>query len=84
MCLLILDNGVGPLSTAKCHIIKILFLIKAHYYYYNNNNNKKNTKKQTQKKLAQMRLGFPGGSDGKESTCNEGDPGSIPGSGRSP
>ena len=28
--------------------------------------------------------GFPGGSDGKESTCNVGDPGSIPGSGRSP
>ena len=27
-------------------------------------------------------LGFPGGSDGKESTCNTGDPGSIPGSGR--
>ena len=29
-------------------------------------------------------LGFPGGSDGKESACNSGDPGSIPGSGRSP
>ena len=29
-------------------------------------------------------MGFPGGSDGKESTCNAGDPGSIPGSGRSP
>ena len=28
--------------------------------------------------------GFPGGSDGKESTRNAGDPGSIPGSGRSP
>ena len=28
--------------------------------------------------------GFPGGSVDKESTCNEGDPGSIPGSGRSP
>ena len=28
-------------------------------------------------------LGFPGGSDGKESTCNAGDLGSIPGSGRS-
>ena len=28
--------------------------------------------------------GFPGGSDGKESTCNEGDWGLIPGSGRSP
>ena len=25
-----------------------------------------------------------GGSDGKASACNEGDPGSIPGSGRSP
>ena len=26
--------------------------------------------------------GFPGNSDGKESACNEGDTGSIPGSGR--
>jgi len=29
-------------------------------------------------------MGFPGGLDGKESTCNVGDLGSIPGSGRSP
>ena len=29
-------------------------------------------------------MGFPGGSDGKESACNAGDPGLIPGSGRSP
>ena len=29
-------------------------------------------------------MGFPGGSDGKESACNAGDPGSVPGSGRSP
>ena len=29
-------------------------------------------------------LGFPGGSDGEESACNVGDPGSIPGLGRSP
>ena len=29
-------------------------------------------------------LGFPGGSDGKESACNLGDLGSIPGLGRSP
>ena len=28
--------------------------------------------------------GFPGGSDGKESSCSGRDPGSIPGSGRSP
>ena len=27
---------------------------------------------------------FPGGSDSKASACNAGDPGSIPGSGRSP
>ena len=29
-------------------------------------------------------LGFPGGSDGKASACSAGDPGSIPGLGRSP
>ena len=31
-----------------------------------------------------MSLGFPGGSDGKESACSSGDVDSIPGSGRSP
>jgi len=29
-------------------------------------------------------VGFPGGSDGKESAHNAGDPGSIPESGKSP
>ena len=29
-------------------------------------------------------MGFPGGLDGKESACNAGDPGYIPGSGRYP
>ena len=29
-------------------------------------------------------MGFPGGSDGKESACNAGDAGLIPGSERSP
>ena len=29
-------------------------------------------------------LGFPGNSAGKESTCNAGDPGLVPGLGRSP
>ena len=29
-------------------------------------------------------MSFPGGSDGKESTCNVGDPGSTSGLGRSP
>ena len=31
-----------------------------------------------------MQPGFPGGSDGKESACNAGDVGSVPGLGRSP
>ena len=31
-----------------------------------------------------MILGFPGSSAGKESSCNAGDPGSIPGSGSFP
>ena len=31
-----------------------------------------------------MKQGFPGGSDGKESACNAGDMGLIPGLGRSP
>ena len=35
-------------------------------------------------KLLMKYLGFPGGSDGKEPACNAGDPGLIPGSGRSP
>ena len=29
-------------------------------------------------------MGFPGGSDGKESACNVGDPGLLPGLARSP
>ena len=33
---------------------------------------------------ARMAQGFPGGSDGKESACNAGNRGSIPGSGRTP
>ena len=31
-----------------------------------------------------QRMGFSDGSDNKESACNAGDPGSIPGLGRSP
>ena len=34
--------------------------------------------------FSMMRVGFPHSSVGKESACNAGDPGSIPGSGRFP
>ena len=36
------------------------------------------------KKMGILNLGFPGGSEVKASASNEGDPGSIPGLGRSP
>ena len=36
------------------------------------------------RKATHSRGVFPGSSSGKESTCNAGDPGLIPGSGRSP
>ena len=35
-------------------------------------------------KHAYMQIDFPGALDGKESACNAGDPGSIPGLGRYP
>ena len=35
-------------------------------------------------KIRSVKMGFPCGSGGKQSVCNAGDPGSIPGSGRSP
>ena len=38
----------------------------------------------SQLNLSDFTRGFPGGSDGKESTCNVGDPGLIPGSRRFP
>ena len=34
--------------------------------------------------MQQLKQGFPGSSAAEESTCNVGDPSSIPGSGRSP
>ena len=34
--------------------------------------------------MQDLSRGFPGGSDDKESACNAGDSGSIPGSGRFP
>ena len=36
------------------------------------------------KKNSKMKMGFPDSSVGKESSCNAGDPSSIPGLGRSP
>ena len=38
----------------------------------------------SEKNPFRLQTGLPGGSDGKASTCSAGDPGSTPGSGRSP
>ena len=40
--------------------------------------------KKQQLEPCMKQLGFPGGSDGKASVYNVGDPGSVPGLGRSP
>ena len=42
------------------------------------------TERKGEKRRVGRGAGFPGGSDGKESACKAGDPGLIPGSGRSP
>ena len=44
----------------------------------------KSSKQMSYFRVLSKRMGFPGGSDGKESACNVGDPGSIPGLGRVP
>ena len=41
-------------------------------------------KKKTKQPCGILDFDFPSGSDGKESACNAGDPGLIPGLGRSP
>ena len=49
------------------------------------NNNVRNLKAKTSKRLVPfLQEGFPGGSGSKETACNAGDLGSIPGSRRSP
>ena len=41
-------------------------------------------RKTTSENIANIDTGFPGGSDSKVSVCSARDPGSVPGSGRSP
>ena len=55
---------------------------KVHHLFLNGRNLE--LPRQCDFPVTQTAVGFPGGSDGKEPACNVGDPGSIPGSGRSP
>ena len=66
-------HGIGPLdSMPMCPLVHLLGykVVPALDFIF--------------KKLFHLTKGFPGGSDSKGSTCNAGDPGSIPGLGRSP
>ena len=65
------------LNQGKNKIIK-LEIIKSYYLKFNS------CGKATLKKRILLFSYLLGGSDGKESACNEGDPASIPGLGRSP
>ena len=51
---------------------------------HHQNLNKQKHNKLLKNRLTKKELGFPGGSDSKESACNAGDSGSNPGLGRSP
>ena len=58
-----------------CKIKNVLFCVFFAYYLY---------EKYHKPITVQYYMGFPGGSDGKESVCNVADVGLIPGLGRSP
>ena len=59
----------------------LLYSTGNHIQYPVINHNRKNIKKEC---LHEYNWGFPDSSTGKELTCNAGDPGLIPGLGRSP
>jgi len=61
-------------KTNKAFANKVLEIVQAH---------SKHSRQVVFEKLSSKK-GFPGGPDGKESSCNVGDLGSIPGLGRSP
>ena len=71
----------NPITTSQLQslIQRFIFLRPQHFSYLNNLNWSWSITLQSD-----WSWSFPGGSDGKETACNIGDPGSIPGSGRSP
>ena len=58
-----------------CVCVCIFCLLEGYFCFF---------KQYLKKVFIYLYTGFPGGSDDKESACNVGNPGSIPGSGRSP
>ena len=68
--------GLGQVSPEGCECPEctylLLYLPKLRFM-----------NQEVEMEVAVLIVGFPGGSDSKESACNAGDPGSIPGLGRS-
>ena len=78
--------GVIDLMPSSSYVVLPLIL-KSKSNYYTHFIDKKTEIQQGEiicPRLQYKWWGFPGDSDGKESACNVGDPGSIPGLGRSP
>ena len=80
-----MGNRLCPHKTEFRAVQRSLFTLSSQAVHVNAS---RNTEKPSQQLLLIHRdsvtMGFPGGSAGKESTCNAGDLGSIPGLGRSP
>ena len=57
---------------------------KVHGFRWTTGYDSKQYKRELYKSYLHVHMGFPDGSDGKESACNAGDPGSISGSEKSP
>ena len=79
-----MGNRLCPHKTEFRAVQRSLFTLSSQAVHVNAS---RNTEKPSQQLLLIHRdsvtMGFPGGSAGKESTCNAGDLGSIPGLGRS-
>ena len=80
---------VTPKNNYTCNWTIILFSLLTKFTiwcYYFHFSHKKNFKFKILRDFPKIisSLGFPGSSDSKESVCNAGDPGSIPGLGRCP
>ena len=71
------------LETEEDLIPNLLAPIKSSFSTERNTRERNHKWKQNKPHLSYVSWGFPGGSDGKESACNAGDLGFIPGLGRS-
>ena len=73
----------GRFRSACCKVLSILLMFEIFYKIYQKSWKKKKTALPMQGHWEIGLQGFPDGTNSKESACSVGDPGLIPGSGRS-